>query len=283
MGLFSASKEAFSACRAKLLWRGPKPAAGIGWAPKDFSGLWMKDSETDIRSWKVQAAAQRNKMESSRTDASEEQWCVSLRRCCLCLWGRSVLLSFNLTVHFNKHFREICSQEGSEIPKPLTAVKHQVNFSVLGRSGELEIRKKKRIGQDFVLFLQRRWSKWCCSCGISDLSETESTWVLCVFFSPLFGSQKFTILFKKSIHIFIFNDNSSLDVLGSDPITLLAVVFTPVVEANVLLVVLKPIRLLTQVGPRYVNQYCKMHPGVCKWKTLAPIGRLCVWFSSQLH
>lgn len=49
------------------------------------------------------------------------------------------------------------------------------------------------------------------------------------------------ILFKKSIHIFIFNDNSSLDVLGSDPITLLAVVFTPVDEANVLLVLSKPI------------------------------------------
>lgn len=71
-----------------------------------------------------------------------------------------------------------------------------------------------------------------------------------MFFSPLFGSQKFTILFKKSIIIFIFSDNSSLDVLGSDPITLLAVVFTPVDEANVLLVLLKPIKLLTQVGPR---------------------------------
>lgn len=69
-------------------------------------------------------------------------------------------------------------------------------------------------------------------------------------FQPTFGSQKFTILFKKSIIIFIFSDNSSLDVLGSDPITLLAVVFTPVDEANVLLVLLKPIKLLTQVGPR---------------------------------
>lgn len=39
MGLFSASKEVFSAGRAELLWWGPKPEAGIGWAPKDFSGL----------------------------------------------------------------------------------------------------------------------------------------------------------------------------------------------------------------------------------------------------
>lgn len=90
-------------------------------------------------------------------------------------------------------------------------------------------------------------------------------------------------LFKKSVHIFISNDNSSLDFLGSDPITLLAAFFTPVVEANVLLVLTKPIGLLTQVGSRYVNQYCKMWLRVWKWKTLDPIGRLCVWFSSQLH
>lgn len=58
-----------------------------------------------------------------------------------------------------------------------------------------------------------------------------------MFFSPLI----FAIFFKKSIHIFIFNDNSSLDFLGSDPITLLAVVFPPVVEASVLLVLSTPI------------------------------------------
>lgn len=55
-----------------------------------------------------------------------------------------MLLSFNLTVHFNKRFREICLQEGSKIPKSLTAVKHQVDCSILGRSGKLEIRRGKK-------------------------------------------------------------------------------------------------------------------------------------------
>lgn len=55
-----------------------------------------------------------------------------------------MLLSFNLTAHFNKHFREIYLQEGSEAPKSLTVVKHQVNLSVLGGSGKLEIRNQKR-------------------------------------------------------------------------------------------------------------------------------------------
>lgn len=282
MGLFSALNEAFGARGAGLLWRGQKLVAGIGWAPKDFSGLWMKSSATDIRSWKVQAAAQRNKMESGRTDASEEQWCVSLRRSCLCLRGRSVLLSFNLTVRFNKHLGEICLQEGSQIPKSLTAVEHQVNLSLLGDLANLKLGRRKELGKFLCCF--------CKSSGVNDVVLMEFLTYLkpnlpefYVFFSSLFGFQKFTIPFKKDIHNFIFNDNSSLGVLGSDPISLLAVVFAPVVEASVLLVLSKPIRLLTQVGPRYVNQYCKMCPGACKWKTLAPIGRRCVWFSSQLH
>lgn len=104
-----------------------------------------------------------------------------------------------------------------------------------------------------------------------------------MLFSLLSGTQKFTILFTKGARIFIFNGNSSLDVLGSGPVTLLAAFFTPVSEANALLVLMKPIGLLTHVGPRYVNQYCKMWSRVWKWKTLGPIGRPRVWFSSQLH
>lgn len=51
---------------------------------------------------------------------------------------------FDLTALFNKHFRAICLQEGSEVPKSLPAVKLQVNLSVLGISGKLEIGNHKR-------------------------------------------------------------------------------------------------------------------------------------------
>lgn len=279
MRLFSSS----SACRAEFLQQSPEPAAGIERVPRDFSVLRVKDSATDRRSWKEQAAACRNKLESGRTDVLSLAMCEA-REALLVFVMEVSAITFLQILHSYKFVREIHLQDRSEMPRSLWIVKHQMNLSTVWRSGKLEIKKKKRKKKEECLarFLQNQWSKWCCSYGIFDLSATKSTFVLCVLFILLFGTRKFA-MFKKEVHIFIFNGNSSLDVLGSDPVTLLAAFFTPISEANALLVLMKPIRLLTQVGPRYVNQYCKMWSRVWKWKTLGPIGRLRVWFSSQLH